>query len=91
MQNTHIEGLEALMSKFGNIVEEVRRKPYDLLDASKTIFDRDFLEFNVHISDLEASVQVKILTLSLTLSVRVLHAGCGATCPHSAYLHSAFL
>ena len=66
LQNTHIEGLEALMSRFGNILEEVRRKPYDLLDASKTIFERDFLEFNVHISDLEASVQAQT-SLSLLL------------------------
>ena len=54
------------MSRFGNILEEVRRKPYDLLDASKTIFERDFLEFNVHISDLEASVQART-SLSLLL------------------------
>ena len=53
------------MSKFGNILEEVRRKPYDLLDASKTIFERDFLEFNVHISDLEASVQAQTVLSSL--------------------------
>ena len=65
MQKTHIEGLEALMARFGNILEEVRRKPYDLLDASKTIFERDFLEFNVHISDLEASVQAQTSLSSL--------------------------
>lgn len=53
------------MSKFGIILEEVRRKPYDLLDASKTIFERDFLEFNVHISDLEASVQAQTNLSSL--------------------------
>ena len=46
------------MTRFGSILEEVRRKPYDLLDASRTIFERDYLEFNVHISDLETSVQV---------------------------------
>ena len=46
------------MKRFGDIVEEVRRKPYDLLDAAKNIFDRDFLEFNVHINDLELAVQV---------------------------------
>lgn len=46
------------MVKFGKILEEVRRKPYDLLDTSQTIFERDYLEFNVHISDLETAVQV---------------------------------
>ena len=58
------------MSKFGNILEEVRRKPYDLLDASKTIFERDFLEFNVHISDLEASVQAQTSLSSLPAALR---------------------
>ena len=38
-------------------MEEVRRKPYDMLDAAKNWFDRDFLEFNVHINDLELAVQ----------------------------------
>lgn len=56
-QHTHIEGLQPIMKRFGDIVEEVRRKPYDLLDAAKNIFDRDFLEFNVHINDLELAVQ----------------------------------
>jgi hypothetical protein len=60
MQNIHIGGLDALMRTFGNILEEVCRRPYDLLDASKTVFERDFLEFNVHISDLESSIQVNI-------------------------------
>ncbi|KAK9841874.1 hypothetical protein WJX81_008571 [Elliptochloris bilobata] len=55
-QHTHIEGLEALMRGFGDIIEDIRRKPYDLLDATKTIFDRDFLEFNVHIHDLELAI-----------------------------------
>lgn len=52
---------------FEVIVEEIRRKPYDLLDASKDQFDRDFLEFNVNINDLEATIQVPAsLTLHLT-------------------------
>ena len=31
----------------------------DLLDAAKNIFDRDFLEFNVHINDMELAVQAR--------------------------------
>ena len=69
MQNTHIEGLDALMGGFSNILEEVRRRPYDLLDASKTIFERDYLEFNVHISDLESSIQVKIFRISRFVAI----------------------
>lgn len=65
LQNTHIEGLEEVMSRFANILEEVRRKPYDLLDASQTIFERDYLEFNVYISDLESLLQVTIYPILL--------------------------
>jgi hypothetical protein len=61
VQQTHIEGLQPITKRFGEIVEEVRRKPYDVLDATKNIFDRDFLEFNVHIHDLEFAVQARHL------------------------------
>ena len=67
-QHTHIEGLEALMRGFGDIIEDIRRKPYDLLDASKTIFDRDFLEFNVHIHDLELAIHVRLGTAASLLT-----------------------
>lgn len=70
MQHTHIEGLGALLHGFGDIVEDIRRKPYDLLDASKTMFDRDFLEFNVHIHDLELAIQVRIAPSSPIASAR---------------------
>ena len=50
------------MRGFGDIIEDIRRKPYDLLDASKTIFDRDYLEFNVHIHDLELAIHVRLGT-----------------------------
>ena len=63
-QHTHIEGLEALMRGFGDIIEDIRRKPYDLLDATKTTFDRDFLEFNVHIHDLELAIHVMPMSKS---------------------------
>ena len=68
LQNDHIEGLGVVMMRFGNILEEVRRKPYDLLDASQTIFERDFLEFNVHISDLETAVQVRALQYCVSMA-----------------------
>ena len=58
-RHTHIDGMGMVTTGFELIVEEIRRKPYDLLDASKDQFDRDFLEFNVNINDLEATLQVK--------------------------------
>lgn len=57
-QHTHIEGMGEVTAGFEVIAEEIRSKPYDLLDASKDQFDRDFLEFNVNINDLEDTLQV---------------------------------
>jgi hypothetical protein len=38
-------------------VDDIKRKPYDLLDYAKNTFDRDFLEFNVNIHDLDSQMQ----------------------------------
>jgi dynein heavy chain len=43
------------------IIDDVKRKPYDLLDYSRNQFDRDYLEFNVNIHDLEISLLVRLL------------------------------
>lgn len=58
-QHTHIEGLEQMLKHLNNIIDDVKRKPYDLLDYTKNAFDRDFLEFNVNINDLELQLQVR--------------------------------
>lgn len=60
-QHKHIEGLDFIIKKFNDIVDDVKRKPYDLLDFTQTQFDRDILEFNVNINDLEMSLQVHSL------------------------------
>lgn len=57
-QHTHIEGLDQMIKNLNNIIDDVKRKPYDLLDFSRNQFDRDFLEFNVNINDLELHLQV---------------------------------
>jgi hypothetical protein len=41
------------------LADDVKRKPYDLLDFFRNQFDRDFLEFNVNIHDLEIQLQVR--------------------------------
>ena len=46
-----------MTKNFHNIVDDVKRKPYDLMDFHKNQFDRDFLEFNVNIHDLEVALQ----------------------------------
>jgi len=55
-----VPGLEGVLKSFWSIVDDVKRKPYDLLDFSRTQFDRDYLEFNVNIHDLEISLQAFI-------------------------------
>lgn len=59
MQHTHIEGFVTLLRQFETVVEEIKNKPYDVLNYEKTQFDRDFLEFNVRVNDLELALQVK--------------------------------
>lgn len=51
-------GLEGVLKSFYGIVDDVKRKPYDLLDYARNQFDRDYLEFNVNIHDLEINLQV---------------------------------
>jgi dynein heavy chain len=53
----HIAGLGAVLAGFGAVVDDVRRKPYDLLDWRRTEFDRDFLDFNVNAHDLDTQMQ----------------------------------
>lgn len=58
MQHKHIKGLGAKLERFTGIVDDIKARPYDLLDFSVTQFDRDFLEFNVHINELELALKV---------------------------------
>ena len=52
-----IDGLNGMIKRFFVIADEFKRKPYDLLDYAKNQYDRDFLEFNVNIHDLETQLQ----------------------------------
>ena len=52
-----LEGMEALMANFFNMVADFKRKPYDLFDFQVNQFDRDYLEFLANIHELESSLQ----------------------------------
>ena len=52
-----LEGMEELIEKFQNIIRDFRVVRHDLLDYKNNRFDRDYVEFNVHISDLEGLLQ----------------------------------
>lgn len=62
-------GLEQIIKSFYSIVDDVKRKPYDLLDFSRTQYERDMLEFEVNIHDLEMGLQVGWLTRGASASM----------------------
>ena len=57
LEHTHIEGLEAVIKRFAEITDDMKRKPYDLLDFYDAKFDRDLIDFEVQIHDLETQLQ----------------------------------
>ena len=56
-EHTHIDGLEDMIKNFFDIADEMKKKPYDLLDFFKSDFDRDFIKFNINIHELETTLQ----------------------------------
>lgn len=56
-EHTHIEGLEAVIQRFQIITDDMKRKTYDLLNFTDSKFDRDLMEFEVQIHDLETQLQ----------------------------------
>ena len=52
-----IDGMNGMIKRFSLSPTSSSAKPYDLLDYTKNQYDRDFLEFNVNIHDLETQLQ----------------------------------
>lgn len=52
-----MEGMEPIIDRFYEIRSEFRSRNHDLLDYHNNKFDRDYVEFNVHISELESRLQ----------------------------------
>lgn len=57
LSKNKLEGMDRLIEQFHQIVREFRLKRHDLLDYHNNKFDRDYVEFNVKITDLEAALQ----------------------------------
>ncbi len=51
--------MENFIEKFFKIADDFKKKPYDLLDFTKNLFDRDFLEFNVNVTELETALSLQ--------------------------------
>lgn len=52
-----LEGMDYLIAEFDKLIESFKRKRHDLLDFQRNDFDRDYVEFNANISDLEGKLQ----------------------------------
>lgn len=46
------------LSGWLQVLDGIKKRPYDLLEFTNTEFDRDILEFSVNINDLEIVLQV---------------------------------
>lgn len=62
LSKNRLEGMESLTALFESIVRDFRLKRHDLLDYHSNKFDRDYVEFNVRITDLETKLQQFINT-----------------------------
>ena len=51
-----LEGMEQLIDRFLQVKQDFRAKNHDLLDYNNNKFDRDYVEFNVRISELEGAM-----------------------------------
>ncbi|GMH97336.1 hypothetical protein TrST_g8180 [Triparma strigata] len=55
-----LDGMAPLIEAFGQIIAQVKSKGHDLLDFHSNKLDRDYVEFNVRIGELEQSLQIFI-------------------------------
>lgn len=61
--HTHIAGIDGVLKAFRPVVDDVKCRPYDLLDFARSTFDRDFLEFNVNVHELDSQMQVGVFVV----------------------------
>jgi dynein heavy chain len=54
------DGLDPLLHAFNDVVKAFRTKGHDLLDFHNNRFDRDYVDFNVKMQELESSLQMFI-------------------------------
>lgn len=52
-----LNNIHKIVGNFKKIVDEFRKERHDLLDFCDNRFDRDYVEFNVRVSDLEVHLQ----------------------------------
>ncbi|XP_051632386.1 dynein axonemal heavy chain 5-like, partial [Manacus candei] len=58
LQESKIEGLEGMITKYESIVDNIKSKHYNFLDQRKTDFDQDYEEFCREINDLHDQLRI---------------------------------
>ena len=54
-----VDGMEDLVKDYGALLAEFQKKNHDILDHDLTIFERDFVEFMMRNSEIEANIMVR--------------------------------
>ncbi|KAI9150964.1 hypothetical protein H9P43_009579 [Blastocladiella emersonii ATCC 22665] len=57
LETLGVEGMDTILKRFNNIVTQMQRKPYDILDHRKMEYDSDYSSFKKQIGDLEGDLQ----------------------------------
>uniref|UniRef100_A0A669PQ64 Dynein axonemal heavy chain 5 n=1 Tax=Phasianus colchicus TaxID=9054 RepID=A0A669PQ64_PHACC len=73
LQESKIEGLEEMITKYESIVDIMKKKDYNFLDQRKADFDRDYEEFCKEISDLhvEEFLNFSMIFLIINFLIRL--------------------
>lgn len=53
----NVDGMLEIVQSFQNLTTIFKEKKYNLLDLAKTTFDRDFIDFNAAVAELEGDIQ----------------------------------
>ena len=57
LERHNLEGMEHIINNFYTLVKAFKHKGFQLLEYTSNLFDRDFVEFNVDVSQLETELQ----------------------------------
>ncbi|TPX43177.1 hypothetical protein SeLEV6574_g05202 [Synchytrium endobioticum] len=57
LEKLGVEGMDTISKRFSNVISQMQRKPYDLLDHRKMEYDSDYNVFKKQIADLESDLQ----------------------------------
>lgn len=60
LESLGVEGIDGIARRFANILAQLQRKPYDILDHRKLEYDSDFTNFKKQVAEQEASIQLFI-------------------------------